>query len=64
MILPENKDEKLNAKKYCDIITNGELLDIWMRSMEEEGYILVMKDGALYHKDAATGRRKEYEQMG
>ena len=65
VILSENKgDEKLNARKYCDVIMDGELLDFWMRGMEEEGYVLVMEDGAPYHKGAATERRKEYEQMG
>lgn len=35
-----------------------------MRSTEEEGYVLVMEDGAPYHKDAAMERREEYEQTG
>ena len=64
VILSENKgDEKLNARKYYDVIMDGELLDFWMRGMKEEGYVVVMADGMLYHKDAATERRKEYEQM-
>ena len=65
MIMPEKKGErKLNAKEYCEVIMDDELLDFWMRSMEDVGYVLVMEDGAPYHRGVATRRRKEYEVMG
>ena len=32
--------------------------------MEECGYVLMMEDGALYHKGCATTRRKQLEKMG
>ena len=65
VVMPEKEGQgKLNAVEYTAIILDGELLDFWMRSMEEEGYVLVMEDGAPYHKGAASLRRKEYEKMG
>ena len=65
VVLPEkNGGGKLNAEEYCAVILDGELLDFWMRSMEDVGYVLVMEDGAPYHKGAAAKRRKQYEEMG
>ena len=65
VIMPEKEGGgKLNAKEYCEVIMDGELLDFWMRSMENVGYVLVMEDGAPYHRGVATTRRKEYEAMG
>jgi len=65
VVMPEKEGQgKLNVVEYTAIILDGELLDFWMRSMEEEGYVLVMEDGAPYHKGAASLRRKEYEKMG
>jgi transposase len=32
--------------------------------MEDVGYLLMMEDGAPYHKGAASKRRKELEQIG
>jgi hypothetical protein len=65
IILPEGESqEKMNAKMYTEIIMDGEMLDFWMEGMEEYGYLLMMEDGASYHKGCATVRRKELEQMG
>ena len=65
VIMPEKEEEgKLNAKEYCEVIMDGELLDFWMRSMKDMGYVFVMEDGAFYHREVATMRRKEYEAMG
>jgi hypothetical protein len=65
VVMPEKEGGgKLNAEEYCEVIMDGELLDFWMRSMEDVGYVLVMEDGAPYHRGAAAKRRKEYEGMG
>lgn len=65
IILPEGESQgKMNAKIYTEIIMDGEMLDFWMEGMEECGYLLMMEDGAPYHKGCATARRKELEQMG
>ena len=65
VVMPEKEGGgKLNAQEYFDVIMDGELLDFWMKSMEDVGYVLVMEDGAPYQKGAATKRRKEYENMG
>jgi hypothetical protein len=58
VMLEKEGQGKLNALEYTAIVLDGELLDFQMRSMEEEGYILVMQDGTLYHKGAVSLRRK------
>jgi hypothetical protein len=42
---------------------DGEMFDFWQSSMEECGHVLMMEDGAPYHQDVATKRRKELEKM-
>ena len=64
-ILPESKGQgKINAKEYCDVIMDGEFFDCWQEASEELGYVMMMEDGAPYHKGAATIRRKELEKVG
>ena len=65
VVLQEIKGEgKLNAKEYCEIIMDGELFTFWIDGMEDAGYVLVMEDGAPYHRGAASIRRKELEKCG
>ena len=65
VVLPEkNGQGKLNALEYTKIIMDGEMLDFWMEGMEDCGYLMMMEDGAPYHRGAATVRRKQLEQMG
>ena len=54
----------MNAEEYCDIIMDGEMFDFWTQSSEEVGCILMMEDGAPYHRGCATARRKELEEIG
>jgi len=55
---------KLNAKEYCAEIMDGELFEFWISSMEECGHVVVMEDGAPYHKGAAASRRAQYMEDG
>lgn len=65
IILPDSEREgKLTAVQYQDLVLDGELFDFWQASMEEEGYVMVMEDGAPYHKGAASARREQYEKNG
>jgi hypothetical protein len=65
IILPESKGQgKINAREYCDIIMDGEFFDCWQEGSEELGYVMMMEDGAPYHKGAASVRRKELEEVG
>ena len=43
---------------------DGELFDFWLSSMEKCGHVLVMEDGAPYHKGAAASRRAQYMEHG
>ena len=65
VVIPEGEgDGKMNAVEYRDIIMDGEMFDFWTQSSEEVGCVLMMEDGAPYHKGCATARRKELEGMG
>jgi len=65
VVLSEKVGEgKLNAEEYCDQILDKELFDFWLMSMEELGDVLVMEDGAPYHRGAASVRRSQYEKDG
>ena len=65
VVLPEKKGEgKLNAAEYCEIIMDGEMFDFWLDGMEDVGYLMMMEDGAPYHRGVSSKRRKELEQMG
>ena len=62
MVLDEIKGEgKLSTKDYCSQILDKELFNFWMSSIEELGDVLVIEDGAPYHKGVASVRRKQYE---
>jgi transposase len=61
---PEVGQGKMTARLYTDLIMDGEFYDFWLSSMEECGYVLMMEDGAPYHKGCATSRRKQLEEMG
>ena len=43
---------------------DGELFDFCMSSMEDCGLIIVMEDGAPYHRGAASVRRAQLEKDG
>src|SRR5271163_3270956 len=65
IVLPEQKGQgKLNALEYTADIMNGEMFDFWLEGMEDKGYIMMMEDGAPYHKGAASVRRKQLEEDG
>lgn len=65
VVLPEKKgDGKFTSREYVDVIMDGELFDRWAQGMEELGDILIMEDGAGYHKGVATNRRKQYQEDG
>jgi len=65
VILPDSEQEgKLTAMQYQDLVLDGELFDFWQASMEEEGYVMVIEDGAPYHKGAASARREQYKKNG
>ena len=65
VILPETEGQgKMTARLYTDLILDGEMFTFWLDSMEECGYVLMMEDGAPYHKGCATARRKQLEEMG
>ena len=60
--MPEGKNEaKMTAKKYLDLIMDGGMFDFWLEGMEDMGNLLMMEDGALYHKGVASERRVELE---
>ena len=63
--MPEGKDEgKMTAKKYLDLIMDREMFDFWLEGMEDVGNLLMMEDGAPYHKGVASERRAELEKDG
>ena len=65
VILEEIAEEgKFNAEDYCSQILDNELFDFWITGMEELGNVIVMEDGASYHKGVASVRRKQYEESG
>lgn len=65
VILPDSGAEgKMDAKMYRDLIMDGEMFDFWIEGMEDCGNILMMEDGAPYHRGCATVRRKELEEVG
>jgi Transposase/DDE superfamily endonuclease len=65
IVLPEKQgDGKLKAEEYCEEILDKELFDFWQTSMEELGCVVVMEDGAPYHKGPASVRRRQYEEDG
>jgi len=65
-IMVEEKPEggKMTAEDYLAQILDGELFDFWMEGMEECGHVLVMEDGAPYHRGVATKRREELSASG
>jgi len=65
VVVPEGEKEgKMTAKKYLDVIMDGEMFDFWMEGMEDVGYLLMMEDGAPYHKGVASQRRVQLEEDG
>ena len=40
------------------------MITFWMEDMEDVGYLLMMEDGAPYHRGVASQRRKELEEVG
>jgi transposase len=65
VMVPEEKGEgKMTAAKYLAVIMDGEMFDFWMEGMEDVGYLLMMEDGAPYHKGVASQRRMELEKDG
>ena len=63
--MPEGKNEaKMTAKKYLDLIMDGEMFDFWLEGMEDVGNLLMMEDGAPYHKGVASERRAELKKDG
>lgn len=54
----------MNAQKYLDVIMDGEMFDFWLEGMEDVGYLLMMEDGAPYHKGVAAQRRVQLEEDG
>ena len=65
IIIPEDpQHQKMNAKTYRDLIMDGEMYDFWIEGMEDMGWLLMMEDGAPYHRGLATERRKELEEVG
>ena len=65
VILEELEEKgKLNAEEYCSQILDNELFDFWITSTEELGNVLVMEDGAPYHKGVASVRREQLEKDG
>src|ERR1700737_4356195 len=61
VVIEEKAGEgKMNANNYCKQILDGELFDFWQEGMEELGELLIMEDGAPYHRGAATEQRKAY----
>jgi DDE superfamily endonuclease len=65
VVVPEGEKEgTMTAKKYLDVIMDGEMFDFWMEGMEDVGYLLMMEDGAPYHKGVASQRRAQLEEDG
>jgi DDE superfamily endonuclease len=65
VVVPEREGSgKMNAHDYVDAIMDGEMFDFWMESSEELGQVMMMEDGAGYHKGVATKRREQLEQDG
>jgi len=63
IVLSERKRQsKLNALKYIADIMNEEMFDFWLKDMKNKRYIMMMKDDASYHKNAASVRRKQLEE--
>ena len=58
------EEGKLNAEDYCSQILDNELFDFWITSMGELSNVLVMEDGAPYHKGAASVRREQLKKDG
>ena len=65
VVLPEKKGEgKLNATEYVKVIMDGEMFDFWIESSEELGQVVMIEDGAGYHKGVASVRREQLEKDG
>ena len=59
VVLPEKEGEgKLNVEEYCEQILDKDLFDFCLTSMEELGEVVVIEDGILYHRGAASVCRK------
>jgi hypothetical protein len=55
---------KMNAEEYCDVILDGEMFDFWMESSEDLGCVMMMEDGAKYHRGCASVRRDQLKKAG
>ena len=65
VVVPEREGGgKMNAHDYVDAIMDGEMFDFWMESSEGLGQVIMMEDGAGYHKGITTKRREQLEQDG
>ena len=63
--MPEGKNEgKMTAERYLTLIMDGEMFDFWLEGMEQVGNLLIMEDGAPYHKSVASKRRAQLEEDG
>ena len=63
-MLKRKKEGEMTAEKYLNLIIDKEMFDFWLEGMEEVGNLLMMEDGAPYHKGVALKRRAELEQDG
>ena len=54
----------MTAERYLTLIMDGEMFDFWLEGMEEVGNLLIMEDGAPYHKGVASKRRAQLEEDG
>jgi hypothetical protein len=66
VVIPENieKGKKLDAKTYMTEIMDKELFDFWQETMEDCGFVWVMKDGASCHQGIASARQSQLENDG
>jgi hypothetical protein len=55
---------KMNADDYADFIMDGEMFDFWMENCKELGHVIMMEDGAGYHKGVAEAKRGQLEKDG
>ena len=64
VVSERERDGKMNANDYVNFIMDEEMFDFWMKSCEELGQVIIMKDGAGYHNEIANVRRRELEKDG
>jgi hypothetical protein len=63
-VLKRKGGEKMNSEDYVDFIIDREMFDFWIESCEELGQVIMMEDGASYHKGVAKVRREQLEKDG